>query len=283
MPRLGTIGGGGASTYGFSRVLDGSSQSKAAKSALEIWKLGRRTDGYYWINVSGTPRYLHCLLSSTFATGFYSGNSGRAGWTLFAQRATAIGDIDITTTAGSPDTSGAGNFAFGSWKQGFDAGASFSTETEILVDVDGTHSFIYDGWRGIARSLANAQVAIVRGYTGGNAVMAASDFNGTTFTVNTPGAGCTSCFRPRYKNQNASFGYVNTNGHTNSGNGTACSDWCADGYGLIYSQQISPQLSRTGGCFGNNPQFGYDSCGYQGVQLSATGTTTRFYFRERPV
>jgi hypothetical protein len=283
MPRLGTIGGGGASTYGFSRVLDGSSQNKAAKSALDIWKLGRRNDGYYWINVSGTPQYLHCLLSSTFATGFYSGNSGRAGWTLFAQRNSGIGDIDITTTAGSPDTSGAGNFAFGSWKQGFDAGASFSTETEILVDVDGTHSFIYDGWRGIARSLANAQISIVRGYTGGNAVMSASDFNGTTFTSNNPNAGCTSCFRPRYKNQNSSFGYVTTDSHRNSGNPNPCSDWCASGYGLLYSQQISPVLQRSGGCFGNSPEYGYDSCGYQGVTLTATGTTTRFYFRERPV
>lgn len=283
MPRLGTTGSGSASSFGFTKELDGSSQNKAAKSALNIWNNGRRTDGYYWINVNGTPQYLHCLLSSTFSTGFYSGNSGKAGWTQFAQRADAVGDIDITTTAGIPDGTTAGNFAFGSWKQGFDAGAGYSTETEILIDVDGTHTFIYDGWRGLARSAANAQISIVRGYTSGYAVMSASDFNSTTYTSNTPGAGCGSCTRSYYKAQNASFGYVTTQSMTNSGNGTSCSDWCADQHGLAYNQQISPKLHRTGGCFGNSPLYGYDSCGFQGVNLSDYGTSTRFYFRERPV
>ena len=260
---------------------DGSSSTRAATSALSLYDIGLRTDDYYWLNVNGTPRQIHCLLSSSFTTGFYSGNSGKAGWTLFAQRNVANGDIDITSNTGTADTTNTSHWAYGSWKQAFDSGSSYSTETEVLIDIDNTHTFVYNGWRAIALSLANSQIAIVRGYTGSYAVMTASDWNGTTYTSNNPNAGCSYCYRPRYKAQDSSYGYVRTSSMINSSNGTPCSDWCNNNYGLIYHAYMSPQLSKSGSCFGGIG--GTDPCGFSGTALSSTGTIARFYFRERPV
>jgi hypothetical protein len=261
-------------------ALDGSSSARASASALSLYNdYSLRTDGNYWINVSGTAAEVHCLLSSTFAAGFYSPNSAKAGWTQFAQRYTPTsGSLNIESDTGTISTSSTASWARSTFKQSFDTGGSYSSETEVLIDIDNTHTFIYDGWRGISRSLANSQIDIIRGYSGGNAVMSESGWNTVTSTSNS-WSGCGSCSRPKFKDFNSSNAYVSLSSNRSPANGNPCSDWCGDGYGLIYTEVISPYLSRGGGCFegGGNP------CGYSGVSLSATGTLTKYYFRQRPV
>ncbi len=258
-------------------IADGSSSTRAATSALSLYDLGFRTDGVYWINANGTPTQLHCLLSNTFVGGFYGATSSKSGWTQFAQRVNSIGDINIQSNTGTPDTNGSSNWALSTFKQNFDTGASFSTETEVLIDIDGTHTFIYDGWRQISRSLSNSQIDILRGYTGSYSFLSESTWNTTTRTGNDPDAGCSSCFRPKYKNFNADYAYVQTQEMVNSHSGTPCSDWCGSGFGKSYTSRISPTIYKAGGCYSG----GGDPCSDQSV--GQIGSVAKFYFRQRPV
>lgn len=260
-------------------MADGTSSTRAATSALSLYDLGFRENNIYWINVNGTPTQLHCLLSSTFVGGFYGGTSSKSGWTQFAQRVNSIGDIDIQTDDGTPDTNGTTNWALHTFKTSFDTGVSFSTETEVLIDIDGTHTFIYDGWRGISRSLSSSQIDVLRGYSGAYSFLSESLWNSTTRTSNDPNAGCSSCFRPKYKYQNASFATVGTEEMRNSSNGTPCSDWCSDGYGKIWNSRISPQIWKVGGCYDH---YG-GGTGCSDLTVNQIGSVAKFYFRQRPI
>ena len=262
-------------------ALDGTSSARAATSALGIYNIGTRTDGTYWVNISGTASQVRCLLSSTFQGGFYSANSSKAGWTQFAQLYNPTSaSVNITTDTGTVSTSSTATWARSTWKRTFDTGGSYSTETEILIDIDDTHTFVYDGFRGISRSLANSQISILRGYSGSYAVMSASTWNNTTATSG-GSSGCGGCYRPVWKNFSEANAAVGLSPMNSGGQGNSCSDWCQDGYGLQYYSQISPSLYRNGGCYDNGQ--GGNPCGYSGVALSSYGTLTKYYFRERPV
>jgi hypothetical protein len=265
-------------------ALDGSTSARAASSALTLYNdYSLRTDGNYWINISGTAAQIHCLLSSTFAAGFYSPNSAKAGWTQFAQQYTpTAASLNIESDTGTVSTSSTASWARSTFKQSFDTGGSFSSETEVLIDIDNTHTFIFDGWRGISRSLANSQIDIIRGYSGGNAVMSEGTWNSTTSTSNS-WSGCGSCSRPRYKFFNSSNAVVGLGSNTSPSNGNPCSDWCDNGYGVIYTEYAAPFLSRGGNCFSPSGPGSGNPCGYSGVSLSGTGTLTKYYFRQRPV
>ena len=102
---------------------------------IDVHDLGTRTDGNYYINLSGTPTQVHCLLSATFVGGFYSANSAKAGWTQFAQLYNPTSDsVNITTDTGTVSTSSTATWARSTWKRTFDTGWSYSTETEILFN-----------------------------------------------------------------------------------------------------------------------------------------------------
>lgn len=258
---------------------DGATSGRAATSALALYDFGIRDDGVYWIDVNGTPTQLHCLLSSTFVGGFYAANQTKAGWTQFAQRVNSIGDVNVLTDTGTPDTNGTTNWAIHTFKDYFDTNALFSTETEVLIDIDGTHTFVFDGYRGISKTLAQSQIDILRGYTGSYNFLSESSWNSLTATSNTQ-SGCSSCYRPQYKYFNSSYAQIQTNQMSQGGGeSVSCSDWCASGYGKIWSRRISPTLQVSGGCYDH--YGGGTSC--TDISVAQTGSVAKLYFRQRPL
>lgn len=266
-------------------------EGNPAPSALALYDSGITTDGDYYIDVNGTATLLNCKLSSTFATGFYSPNSSKAGWTQFAMRTqgpdysdtTGQQKVNLTVDAGTVDPSTTtSNWSLGNWKAGFDSDPSNSTETEVMIDIDDTHTIIVNGFTNVATTEANSQIDIVRGFTGSYNVLSGgeSSWNNTTATGNTF-AGCSSCYRPVYKYKDATYAQMFVRSMTNYHSGYMCSDWCSSGYGRHVTEYVSPVLYRREACYAG----GSTSCAYIST-VSITnyhGTITRYYFRERPL